>query len=219
LLSEGAVALDIYLLIIFVGFLYILLLGGSSLLRRERLSGQFAFEATIITLIFGGLAYVNVFQINPVLFLVVLYLVTMRVRLLVDLGNLFAKRNQHSRADSIYHLAERLWPDTTSLLVIWVNKGTSLLVRGDLDGAISIFKEALSKVEEGGLGVKYEAAAHYNLGVAYLRKDMAGMANREFNAVLDTSPGSTYANRAEEALERARHLKKSPRKEGDSPDS
>ena len=72
-----------------------------------------------------------------------------------------------------------------------------------------MFTEVLSQANQGYLGVKYEAAAHFNLGVAYLRNNNASMATVEFNAVLDTWPASLYARRAQEALER-QHRKNNP---------
>jgi len=54
------------------------------------------------------------------------------------------------------------------------------------------------------LGLRHEAAAHYNLGAAYRRKGLEAQAIREFNAVIDTWPASPYARRAEDALEQGR---------------
>lgn len=195
-------------LIILVGLAYIVLFGGLSLLRREGLSARFAFESLAITFLTSGLVVLIGVQIHPIIFLIVLYLLTMRVRLLVDIGNFFAQRGQFERANTIYHLAERVWPDQTGDLVVQVNKATALLQSGALDDAIAVFTEVLKKASQGYLGVKYEAASHYNLGVAYRRKDMETQAKLEFNAVLDTWPASQYAHRAEIALSKDRHKSK-----------
>ena len=80
------------LLLIIIGFLYVLFFGGLSWLRREGLSLQFAIEAIVIILFSTGLANLLNVTINPVLFLFVLYLITARVRLLADIAVLFAKR-------------------------------------------------------------------------------------------------------------------------------
>ena len=195
-------------LIILVGLAYVVLFGGLSLLRREGLSARFAIEAVVITLLVSGLTALTIIQIHPITFLIVLYLLTMRVRLLVDIGNFFAQRGQFERAKGIYHFTERLWPDQTGSLVIQVNKATALLQSGALDDAIAIFTDVLNKSSQGYLGVKYEAATHYNLGIAYRSKDMETQARLEFNAVLDTWPASQYAHRAELALSKNRKKSK-----------
>jgi tetratricopeptide (TPR) repeat protein len=187
-----------------IGIAYILIWGGLSFLRREGLSLRFVLEAMVIALAFSGLAQWGNIQTHPVLFLIILYLIMMRARLLVDLGNIFAKRGQYEQADKLYHLAASLWPDVTNRLILQVNQGTSLLQQKKLGEAITIFKDVLEQAGHGYLGVKYEAAAHYNLGVAYLRKGMDAHASIAFNAVIDTWPASEYARRAEVALERHR---------------
>lgn len=192
------------LLILITGFLYILMMGGMSLLRREGLSTQVPLEAIFITLIISGLTYWRGFIIHPVVFLVILYLITMRVRLLVDIGNHFAQRGNFSLADRCYQLGLHLWPDPSSRLATLVNRGTFFLQKGDFDQAIQTLKDVLDKKAEGFLGTKYEAAAHYNLGVAYLRKNLETQARLEFNAVIDVWPASEYARRAENALTRKR---------------
>lgn len=192
------------MLLLIVGFAYIVLFGGSSLLRREGLSMRFAIEAVIFTALVSGLVALTGYSFHPVLFLLLLYLLTMRVRLLVDLGNLFAKRGQFRRADQLYTLASRLWPDQSGRLILLVNQATALLQQNNLDAAIAMFSDVLQQAEKGYLGVKYEAAAHYNLGVAYQRKSMPARAAVEFNAVLDTWPASEYGRRATAALEKRR---------------
>jgi len=195
------------LLLLMIGIAYILIWGGLSFLRREGLSLRFALEAMVIALAFSGLAQWGDVQTHPALFFVILYLITMRARLLVDLGNIFAKRAQFELADKLYNLATKLWPDATNGLIVKVNQGTSLLQQKKLDEAIAIFNDILEQAKQGYLGVKYEAATHYNLGVAYLRKNMDAKASIAFNAVIDTWPASEYARRAEAALQKHRRKK------------
>lgn len=170
---------------------------------------RFAIEAGILTLVVSGLAALTDAQIHPVLFLVMLYLLTMRVRILVDLGNIFARQGNFIRADKLYELASNLLPDDTSYLIIKVNQGVSLLQQKKLDEAIAVFDDVLRRSKRGYLGVKYEAATHYNLGVAYLRKNMDARASIAFNAAIDTWPASEYARRAASALEQRRRKNKS----------
>jgi tetratricopeptide (TPR) repeat protein len=186
------------------GFSYVVLFGAVSLLKREGLSRRFAFEAIIFTVLVSGITTLTGIQMHPVLFLILIYLLTMRVRLLVDLGNIFARRNQFKLADQLYELAESLWPDSTNRLILKVNQGTSLLQQKKLDEAIAVFTDVLDQAAKGSLGIKYEAATHYNMGVAYLRKNMDARAAIAFNAVVDTWPASEYARRAEVALEKNR---------------
>lgn len=197
-------------LILLEGLVFVAVFGGMSWLRREGLSVQFAVEALILTLIASGLTALTSWQISPVLLLITLYLVTMRVRLLVDIGTFMAQRRQFARADSLYALAMRIWPDSASRLVVQVNQGVLRLAAGALDEAIVIFRDVLQKAGQGYLGVKYEAATHYNLAVAYRRKGVEAQAVAEFNAVLDTWPTSVYARGARAALEQTRHKPTTP---------
>jgi tetratricopeptide (TPR) repeat protein len=191
-------------LLLMVGLLYALLVGLLAFLRRESLSAQFAIESIAITFIFSGLAAFAGKVIPPVLFLVILYLVTMRVHLLVDLGNSFARRSNFEAAEKIYAFISRLRPDRPGRLIVEINRGTLCLQKGDLDQAIGIFKGILEKASQEHLGAKYEAAVHYNLGQAYRRKGMEAQALAEFNAVLDTWPGSEYARRSRSILAHSR---------------
>ena len=196
--------LSLPVILLLEGFSYVVLFGAVSLLKREGLSRRFAFEAVVITLLVSGFTALTGVQTHPVLFLILIYLLTMRVRILVDLGNMFASRGQFELADRLYSLAGNLWPDSTNRLILKVNQGTSLLQQKKLDEAIAMFADVLDHAAQGHLGVKYEAATHYNMGVAYLRKNMDARASIAFNAVVDTWPASEYARRAEVALERNR---------------
>ncbi len=197
--------MSLYLMISLIGLLYIVVFGGLGIFRREGLSIRFAVESVCVTAIAVILVVLLRIQIHPVLFLIVLYLITLRVRILVDLANFFARRGNYIRAESIYNLAYHLWPDQTNDLIIKVNHATLLLQKNQLNEAISMFTEVLSQADHGYLGVKYEAAAHFNLGVAYLRNSNNSMATIEFNSTIDTWPVSLYAQRAQQALERQRH--------------
>lgn len=201
-LSE--VSVSSYFILLLIGFVYIVIFGGLSLLRREGLSVRFAIEALVITGIVCGLSVLTGLSIHPVLLLLILYLVTMRVRLLVDIGTFFARRRNLTYAERIYQLAGRIWPDQAGSIILQVNRGTALLQAGKMDEAIAIFNRVLEKSGRGYLGVKYEVAAHYNLAVAYLRHGKEAQATIEFNAVLDTWPASEFARRAASALEQHR---------------
>jgi tetratricopeptide (TPR) repeat protein len=191
---------DSPILILILGFSYVVLFGLLSFLRREGLSVQFAVEAVAITLISAAISASIPGGINPALFLLMLYLITMRVRLSVEAGNFFARTGRLSQAEQVYKLGESMYPDRINRIIVKINYGTLRLQQGLLEEAIAIFKEVLAKAGQGDLGVKYEAAAHYNLGVAYLRKEMSARAQDEFHSVLETWPMSEYGRRAEAAL-------------------
>jgi tetratricopeptide (TPR) repeat protein len=187
-------------LLLLLGLLYAVLFGGMSWLRREGLSLRFAIEAVAVTAIAAGFVKLSGFQVSPVLFLIVIYLITMRIRLLTDLGSAFARRGKYAVAEQVYGLAIKLLPDQTGRLIVQVNQGVMRLHQGSLDDAITIFKGVLGKAGQGYLGVRYEAATHYNLAVVYQRKKMDAQAIAEFNAVIETWPASEYARYAEAAL-------------------
>jgi tetratricopeptide (TPR) repeat protein len=188
-----------------IGLLYIVVFGGMALLRREGLSVRFAVESVCITAIAVIFVVLTPVQIHPTVFLLLLYVITLRVRLLVDLANFFARRGNYVQTERIYNLASHLLPDQTSRLIVNVNQATLLLQENKLNESITLFTDVLSQANKGYLGVKYEAATHFNLGVAYQRNNNNSMATVEFNAVLDTWPASLYAQRAQQALERQRH--------------
>ena len=205
---QWEVAVSNAVLLLLVGCAYVVLVGGLSLLRREGLSLRLAVEAALIILLAIGLVVVTGLVIHPVLFLLFLYVVTMRVRILVDLGSAFARSKRFPQAEGLFKLASRLQPDQTGKLIIRVNQGTLLLQQGNLDEAIEVLRGVLEHSTRDYLGVKYEVAAHYNLGVAYLRKKLEAQATVEFNAVLEAWPASEFARRAASALEQ--HRRKSP---------
>jgi tetratricopeptide (TPR) repeat protein len=202
--------MSLHLMIGLIGLLFIIVIGGMGLLRREGLSIRFAVESVCVTAIAVMLVVLTPLQIHPVLFLILLYLIALRVRILVDVANIFARQGRLSQASKVYELASSLGPDASGKLIIKVNQATLLLQKNQLDESISIFTEVLGQANQGSLGIKYEAAAHFNLAVAYLRKNNHAMATKEFNAVIDTWPASLYARRAQETLNRQRQKSEAP---------
>ncbi len=191
-----------------IGLLYIIVIGAMSLLRREGLSVRFAAESLVLIALVGGLAFLTGFVLHPVIFLILLYLVTMRVRLMVDLANSFASRGSFPVAERIYSLADKSGADPASRVNIAINRGVARLQQGKLDEAIGMFQEILKTNGKSSLGIKHEAACYYNLGVAYERKGQKDDAGRAFKSVLDVWPVSEYARRASVALARQAHEEK-----------
>ena len=203
-----------HLLLILIALFYVLVAGGLSILRREGLSFQFAVEVIIVAGLLVGLSLITGYAIHPILFLAIIYLVTMRVRLLADLGNLLARRGYHNGATKVYHLALNSRPDNSGRQIIILNQAVHCLKQGQLTDAIAML-ESLVTDSQSTLSPKYEAAARYNLGVAYRRQGKEAKATVEFNKVIDVMPGSVYASGAQIALDKGKRQKDT----ADSPES
>lgn len=188
------------LLILLVGVLYILGFGALSYVRRQGLSGRFLIEGLIITVVGVALTLVSV-PLHPVLFLAIIYLATMRVRLLVDLGNLLTNRQQYGQALALFRVALRLWPDAIGRQIVLINQGVTQLRMQEPETAYLTLSGALAN-EEARQGAKYLAAGYYNLGLACRRTDREAEAIRRFNQAIDTLPNSIYAHGARQALKK-----------------
>jgi tetratricopeptide (TPR) repeat protein len=185
------------LLILLVGLVYILGFGAISVLRRQGLSLRFAAEGLIVTA--AGAALVYAVPLHPLLFLIALYAITMRVRLLVDLGNWFAARKQVGRALGLYRFALRLRPDAVGRQLVLINRGVTELEIQDPEAAYRTLGEAMA-CENARPGAKVLAAGYYNLGLACRRTGREAEAIRRFNEAIDTYPHSIYGMAAQRAL-------------------
>jgi len=202
------------LLTLLAAFLFILVFGGLPVLRKEEPSLQLVVEVLIITGLSIGAALLTGHSLDPILFLIFLYLIIMRCRLLVDLGNLLTSRGRHQQALSVYRLSMQLAPDFPARLLALISYSAVLVRIGALQEAIRILEEILEKWSER-LHPREESACHYNLGVAYMRMGKESRAVREFNETIDAWPASPYAEHAKAALERRRSKGKSKHKKGD----
>jgi tetratricopeptide (TPR) repeat protein len=193
-----------HLLITAIGLGYILIVGGMSLLRREGLSNQFAFEVLGFTaLVVAGAVLTNT-VVDPILFLVVVYLLSMRARLLVDLADGLSGRGRQGNAMAVLQFALRLFPDRSTRLVVLLTMGIVQLRRQSPESAQELFETILGEAKQGGLGLKYEAACHYNLGLALQRQGKDAEAVRQFNEAIEAFPTSDYGRAAAQALARRR---------------
>lgn len=188
------------LIVPLVGLVYLLGFGALSFVRRQGLSARFAIEGLIITAIGTGLRYAGV-TLHPLLFLAVLYSITMRVRLLIDIGNWFSARGQCARALALYRLALRVGPDLSSRQIVTINRGVAQLRNGDPESAYLTLREALSD-EDGQIGAQHLAASYYNLGLACRRSGREAEAVRRFNEAVDAWPNSVYGQAATKELNR-----------------
>jgi tetratricopeptide (TPR) repeat protein len=197
-----------YLLILTIGLVYVVLFGGLSLLRREGLSTQFAFEVIGITAIFEAFSIATGIVINPIVFMIALYLITMRVRLLVDLAIFLSNRGRQRDALKMLDFCSRFLPDKSARLIVLVNMGIVQLRRENPQHAQELLSQALDEAKDGGMGLKYETASHYNLGIAYKKLENKPMAIREFNEAKVLFPTSIYSKAADRALEELRSGKR-----------
>jgi tetratricopeptide (TPR) repeat protein len=194
--------LDPMLLLILTACLFILVFGGLSLLRREGLSVQFALEAVALTILLVGGTWLAGIVLSPFLLLILLYLVTMRSRLVVDIANMLAERKRYDSAFRLYKLGLAWWPDATARLIVLTNWGIAELHSGEVDAAIRTLESVLGAETRSRLGLKYEAACHYNLGYAFEQKGEEAKATAQYNEAIDLLPGSLYAKAAQAALKR-----------------
>ncbi len=186
-----------------IGLLYVLAFAGLSRFRRERFSVQFAAESLCITYVVYAAVRWGGMRLHPVYFLVLLYFLTMRVRLLVEAGNLLSGWERYRHALGVYRLALRLWPDKTSRLITVINIAATWLKLRMPEKAI----ETLEPEREGirrRLGPKYRAGSAYNLGMAYRRCGRLDEALRTFREAQDAFPLSRYAALAGKAVEDTR---------------
>jgi tetratricopeptide (TPR) repeat protein len=194
--------LDPYLLLLLIACFFVLVFGGLSFLRREGLSAQFALEAVALTAVLVGGSWLLGIQLNPFLFLILLYLVTMRSRLAVEVANLLTRQGRYDLAFRVYDLSLAWWPDPASRLIVLTNRGAAELRSGQVEAAVRTLESVLEVEKRPRLGLKYEAACRYNLGYAYEKQEETAKATMQYNEVIELLPGSLYAQAANAALER-----------------
>jgi tetratricopeptide (TPR) repeat protein len=192
--------MDLPLMLLLVGLLFLVVFQGMSFMRREGFSMQFILEILTLTLLAAGLAWLHILTLDPLVLLLILYLVGMRTRLLVDLGNLFARQGRFDQAEKWYLAANRAWPDPPGREIVALNQSASLLFQGKLDQAAAALQNVLARSKSEGLGDKFIAAAHYNLGVVYRKQGNEALARSEFNIVVELLPISEFGRLARAAL-------------------
>jgi tetratricopeptide (TPR) repeat protein len=185
------------LLTLLVGLLYILGFDILSYIRRQGISTRIAIEGLLITAVFAAIAYIS--PVNLLLFLIVLYLITMRVRILVDLASWLTSRKRYGQALDTYSLALRLGPDDAARTITLINRGVTQLKMGEPEAAFNTLDKAMSD-QTIQLGSKYQSAGFYNLGLACRRTGREARAIRHFNEAINTLPASIYAHGARLAL-------------------
>jgi tetratricopeptide (TPR) repeat protein len=193
--------LPAWLTTLLIGALFLVTFTGLSLLRRQKPSIRFLVEGGMLTAAAVALC-VFVEPLHPILFLVILYLVTMRVRLLVDLSNVLASRRRFRAALAVAGFGLRLAPDPASRQVALISRGVTQLRMGDPLAAYFTLKGVLLD-EQVKPAARDQAAGYYNLGVACERTARREEAERCFRAAIEALPSSIYALGADKALKRA----------------
>lgn len=196
--------MDSYLVILFLGLFYTVLFGGLGLLKREGLSMQFTFEAIALTIVFAAGDFLTGSPLNPILFLAFIYVVTMRSRLLTDVANLFSNRGRQRDAVSLLQVALRLFPDKPTRLIVLVNMGVVQILRKNPKSAEEILTSVMKEAESGGLGLRYEAALHFNLGIALRDQGKDAQSVKHFREAAAVYPGSPFGKAAQRALDERR---------------
>lgn len=190
------------LVILLLGLIYLLGFGGLTHVRGQGLSIRFAVEGLIITAIGTLLEYVSV-PVHPLLFLIVLYVITMRVRLLIDIGNWFSARGKHREALALYRWALKVGPDGAGRQIVLINRGVALLKADDSEGAYLALKEAMAGADAR-IAARHLAASYYNLGLACRRTGREAEAIHRFNEAVDAWPNSIFGEAARLELKRGR---------------
>ena len=197
-----------HLMILILGLSYALLFGFLSHLKREGISLQFTLEASLITLLVTGVGFLTHSDTNPILFLVFIYMVTMRSRLLTDVANMLSGRGRQKDAIAVLQVALSLFPDKQTRLIVLTNMGIVQLLRKNPASAEAILSSVLDEAKEGGLGIRYEAACQYNMGITLRELGQEAKSVQHFREAADGFPGSSYGKAAQKALEERRRGKK-----------
>jgi len=200
-MAASLATLPAWLTTLLVGALFLAAFTGLAVLRRQKPSVRFLVEGGILTAAAVALSLFSA-PVHPILFLVILYLATMRVRLLVDLSNVLTGRQRFVAALAVQRFAVRLGPDPASRQIAGIARGVTQLRMGDPQSAYFTLKGVLLE-EQVRLAVRERAAGYYNLGVACERTSRPVEAERSFRQAIEALPGSIYALGAEKALQRA----------------
>lgn len=199
-MAASLAALPAWLTTLLVGALFLAAFTGLTVLRRQKPSVRFLLEGGILTAAAIALGFAGP-PVHPILFLVILYLVTMRVRLLVDLSNVLTARGRFAAALAVQRFAVHLGPDPASRQIAEIARGVTQLRMGDPPSAYFTLRGVLLE-ERVRLAVRERAAGYYNLGVACERTSRREEAERSFRQAMEALPGSIYALGAEKALNR-----------------
>lgn len=188
------------LLIGILGGFFAILFGLISTLEREGISWQFVLEVVLLTSLAVGGGYLTGKPVNPFLFLLFIYLITMRSRLLADLANFISKRGRNREAISILEVAQRLFPDRPTRLIIQLNLGIVYLRNHQFEVSQSHLESVLEEAERGSLGIRNRTTCLYYVGHALLQQGQISRAKRSLRSAVNLFPNSPYGKAAAQSL-------------------
>ena len=191
-------------LVLLMVLLFAVFFGGLSLVRREPLTIRFAVECLGLTAAAYLIYWITGWLVSPVLFLLILYIVTMRAQILIDAGTFVARRGNFGVAERFFRAAQRMGAGDSCKYVARINIGTCFLKEQRLEESIQVLREIAEDADKGLLGPKHEAACRYNLGLALMRSGKTAEAVHQFNEVEELLPASMYAVGARAELKRYR---------------
>ncbi len=183
-----------------VGGLFIVILLALAYLNREWSPRWAALEAAILCGISVVLARSALVSIEPLLFAVLLYVITHRSRILTDVANLVSGWGYQDKALGMFRLALRMARDPGTRSIVHISMGTSLIRKKRPQDAADAIEQALSEMPQQRGRPKYEAAGRYNLGHAYRALGREKEASEQFRQAIELAPNSPYAKGAEVAL-------------------
>lgn len=185
-----------YLVLALIMLLFAAAAAGPSLLGRERLAWWCVVEILAWGLALLAAAWA-LHLTSPFLYLVVLYLLAMRSRLLLELANALAARRRRA-AFPLYALTLGLAANPLDRASTRINLGAALLHCGEVSRAVAVLEGVLAGPA---LGPRLAAACRCNLGLAYLRAGDTERGRNQLRAAVDVMPASIYARRAAHALQ------------------
>ena len=191
-------------LVLLVALLFIIFFGGLALVRREPLPIRFALECLGLTALAYLIYWATRYLISPVLFLLILYIVTMRAQILTDAGTFLARRGNFKMAERFYNLAQRVGVGDAAKCVARINIGTCYLKEGRLKESVDVLRAVAEEADKGQMGPKHEAACRYNLGLALMRSGKTAEGIHQLSEVIELLPASMYAVGARSELKRHR---------------
>lgn len=188
------------LLIAILGGFFVILFGLISTLEREGISLQFILEVILLTSLAAGGGYLTDKPANPLLFLLFIYLITMRSRLLSDLANFLSKRGRNREAISMLEVAQRLLPDRPTKMIIELDMGIAYLRDHQFEVSQAHLESVLEKAEKGGLGIRNRTTCLYYMGHALLQQGQISRAKRALRSAEKLFPNSPYGKAATQSL-------------------
>lgn len=191
-------------LVLLVGLLFVIFFGGLAMVRKEPMPLRFVFECLGLTTLAYLIYWATSYLVSPVVFLLILYIVTMRAQILTDVGTFLARRGNFGMAERFYSIAQRVGMGDSAKCVAQINIGTCYLKQGRFKESLEVLRAVAELADKGLMGPKHEAACRYNLGLALMRSGHTAEAVHQLSEVEELLPASMYGVGARAELKRYR---------------